>query len=220
LQVLVMLVMPVLLVMLVMLVMLVVAGHVDNGIWNVKRYQSEMGVEEVELNKWSAGGSVVKKKMGQFLGEMVQHIVPPHQYAFCELDDEVAWKAAQELAPIPEVYAERVKPNCLILVLSSGGVNLMSHVDDSGGLLVLARGHQAHGQVVFGDRLTFVEDFDPFRATGIKNPNSFVRDAKGCAWKDVADLCNDGDTVHIPAKMPHAVRWGGVRLCVGYFTYE
>ena len=120
------------------------------------------------------------------------------------------------MAPIPEAYRESVVNNHLILVLSSGGVNLLSHVDESGGLLVLAKGFAgAHGQVIFGDRVTFHEEADPFRdfAGG-------ERDRKGCAWTDVADLISDGDTVHIPAMVPHAVRWGGVRLCVGYYTFE
>jgi ribosomal protein S14 len=191
-----------------------VAGHVDKGMWYYKQYTSHMGVEEVELSNWSEGSSVRKKSMGAFCEELTQNPVPPHMYAFCTLEDEVAWKAAQEFAPIPKAYQAVVKPNCLILIVSSGGVNLMSHSDTSGGLLVLAKGHGAHGQVAFGDRLIFVGEQDPFRDCA-----GGVRDAKGCAWT-VADLIQDGDTVFIPAQMPHAVRWGGVRLCVGYFTYE
>ena len=93
---------------------------------------------------------------------------------------------------------------------------MLSHVDESGGLLILGKGYAgAHGQVIFGDRLTFHAERDPFRdfAGG-------QRDSEGCAWTDVVELISDGDTVHIPGRVPHAVRWGGVRLCVGYYTFE
>ena len=82
-----------------------------------------------------------------FLEELIRTPLPPHMYAFCNIrGDATAFHRAQQLAPIPEAYRDVIVPKDFILVLSSGGVNLLSHVDESGGLLILGKGHAgAHG---------------------------------------------------------------------------
>ena len=100
-------------------------------------------------------------------------------------------------APRYPMYSERYA-----VVFSTGGVVLTSHHDTCGGLLVLC-------QIILGGQYEHEPGVDAFGATR--------EDAKGCHWRDVAELLLPGDLVSIPHEHPHAVRSGGSRVCVAYF---
>ena len=178
-----------------------------------KTYDGKEGTEVVEDPGWTGGAGARRATLDAFVDRVVLG-APTHYYAVVELHgDNDAFRRAQKLAPIPPAYEATTKPDRLCLIVSRGGVLLQSHCDTSGGLLVLARSSRARGQVIFGDRFRFQGRTDPFRAW-----TNGERDSKGCAWTSVAELLSDGDAVHLPSEAPHAVRWGGLRLCVAYFA--
>ena len=194
-----------------------IAGDsINNKVFVVKKYRSSSTVEEEEKATWA--NSLLATTRVQLQTYVTTYTGKDfgHQYSFCEMhDDPGAFRRAQLLAPIPSEYRDVIVPDRLIVVVSAGGVMLKSHADPTGGLLILARGFGAHGEVIFGDQLSYQEHLNPF----VEKYISGTVDNKGCAWKDVASLMYDGDTVHIPVLVPHAVHWGGLRLCIGYFTH-
>jgi hypothetical protein len=138
--------------------------------------------------------------------------LPLHAYGAVEVDDWEAGRArAEECAPFPDVLRPDLLPVKYSVLFSTGGVVLTTHCDGSGGILVLAEGSAAIGQVILGSQYAHQRGVDAFGLAGAK-------DAKGCDWRDVAELLHPGDLVSIPNAHPHAVRFGGSRVCVAYFA--
>ena len=192
-----------------------------------KTHETGYDKEEVHSSEWSSGGDVKSMTVRAFLekfggkaskkGKLCEPL--PHIYAFCELlGSKEAFERAKSFAPIPKVYdkGDVMVGDRVTLILSAGGVCLKAHTDPSGGLLVLAEGHHARGRVAFGNRHAFESQFNPFDFS----PSRDEQDEKGCGWAlgSVAELLCNGDAVHFPCRIPHAVRWGGIRLCVACFT--
>jgi hypothetical protein len=171
----------------------------------VKVYTSLPGKYEVESPDWTdlPGTKRVNIHAPDF-------VLPLHAYGYVMVDDcETGRACAEECAPVPDVLRKDLLPSKYAVVFSTGGVVLTSHHDSCGGLLVLAEGSSAIGQIIFGEQYAHERGVDVFGATR--------EDEEGCHWRDVAELLLPGDLVTIPHKHPHAVRWGGIRVCVAYF---
>ena len=172
----------------------------------LKSYSTSPRFEEDEKSDWAATSSCVHGLLSSLPK------LPPHCYGFIDtVEDQAAFLQVVRKFPPPARFRNFLVEDKFMMVFSRGGILLRSHVDTSGGLLVLADGCAARGEVIFGDSLVFEEECDAFRLKA-------ELDAKRCRWHDMASLSVIRDCVSIPKKWPHAVRWGGLRLCVGYFT--
>lgn len=173
----------------------------------VKEYTSPPSGYEVEPPNWTdlPGTKLVDIHATDF-------VLPQHGYGYVMVEDCKEGRArAEECAPVPDVLRKDLLPSKYAVVFSTGGVVLTSHHDTCGGLLVLAEGSSAIGQVILGGQYAHEPGMDAFASS---------LDAEGCHWRDVAELLCPGDLVSIPHEHPHAVRWGGVRVCVGYFAFS
>ena len=154
-------------------------------------------------NTWYAGSKLVDIHAQDF-------VMPLHGYGYVMVDDcEEGRASAEQCAPVPDVLRTDLLPSKYAVVFSTGGVVLTSHHDTCGGLLVLVEGSSAICQIILGGQYEHEPGVDAFGATR--------EDAKGCHWRDVAELLLPGDLVSIPHEHPHTVRSGGSRVCVAYF---
>eukprot|EP01047_Picozoa_sp_COSAG01_P067449 COSAG01_NODE_9528_length_2418_cov_2.092281_2_plen_418_part_00 len=160
----------------------------------VKVYTSLPGKYEVESPDWTdlPGTKRVNIHAPDF-------VLPLHAYGYVMVDDcETGRACAEECALVPDVLRKDLLPSKYAVVFSTGGVVLTSHHDSCGGLLVLAEGSSAIGQIIFGEQYAHERGVDVFGATR--------EDEEGCHWRDVAELLLPGDLVTIPHKHPHAMR--------------
>jgi hypothetical protein len=172
----------------------------------MKSYSTPPQTEEDERSNWSAASTCERGPLSSLLA------LPPHCYGFVDtVKDREAFLRVVAKFPPPARFRKFVVDDQFMIVFSRGGVLLRSHVDTSSGLLVLADGCAARGEVIVGDSLVFERECDAFRLKA-------ELDGRQCRWHDKASLSVLGDCVSIPKKWPHAVRWGGLRLCIGYFT--